>query len=256
VTAAGPGPAPEVGSLADRLPERLVAVRRRIEAAGGGQGVSILAVTKGFGPDAVRAALGAGLTAVGENYAQELLAKVDDLARPPATGPAPSGDEPVPQFHFIGRLQRNKVRALAPVVAVWQTVDRAELAAEIAKRAPGALVLVQLNLSGEAQKGGCDPADAEELVGRCAALGLDVGGLMGVAPAGPAEAARPGFRRLVTLADRLGLPVRSIGMSADLEVAVQEGSTMVRVGRDLFGPRPAKAGAPSGGGSDRASGAG
>jgi len=225
------------------LAERLGAVRSRIAAAGGGDDVAILAVTKGFGAEAVRAAQGVGLTAVGENYAQELLAKAEEL----------TGSE-VPQFHFIGRLQRNKVRLLVPVVAVWQTVDRAELAGEIARRAPGARVLVQLNLSGEAQKGGCDPDDAEALVEGCAALGLDVAGLMGVAPAGPPEAARPGFRRLVDLADRLGLPERSIGMSADLEVAVQEGSTMVRVGRDLFGPRPARPAPPSGGDPDGAGG--
>ena len=107
---------------------------------------------------------------------------------------------------------------------------------------------MQLNLSGEPQKGGCDPADAEALVDQARVLGLDVRGLMGVGPAGPPEAARPGFRRLVALAERLGLPERSIGMSADLEVAVAEGSTQVRVGQDLFGPRPPRSGTgPPGG---------
>ncbi len=132
------------------------------------------------------------------------------------------------------------MRQIAPFVALWQTVDRAALAAEIARRAPGAAVLVQLNLSGEPQKGGCAPEEAEALVVRAADLGLDVRGLMGVAPAGPPELARPGFRQLVALADDLGLPVRSVGMSADLEVAVEEGSTMVRIGRDLFGERPVR----------------
>ncbi len=222
------------------LLERLASVRGRIQAAGGGP-VDVLAVTKGFGADAVRAALGAGLIRLGENYAQELVAKADELAAQPEPGPAP-------EFHFIGRLQRNKVRILASRVAVWQSVDRPELAVEIARRAPGAQVLVQLDLSGEPQKGGCDPARAEALVDQARELGLDVRGLMGVGPAGPPEAARPGFRHLVALADRLGLPERSIGMSADLEVAVQEGSTQVRVGRDLFGPRPPRPGsAPPGG---------
>ncbi|MGZ4692814.1 MAG: YggS family pyridoxal phosphate-dependent enzyme [Acidimicrobiales bacterium] len=211
--------------------ERVAAVRGRIAAAGGGPGVELLAVTKGFGIDAITAAHHAGLDAVGENYAQELLDKVAALDQ--------LGDRSaIPAWHFIGRLQRNKVRQIAPVVALWQTVDREQLAAEIARRAPGAAVLVQLNLSGEPQKGGCPPEEAEQLVARAVELGLDVRGLMGVAPAGEPEAARPGFRRLVALADRLGLAVRSIGMSADLEVAVQEGSTMVRVGRDLFGERP------------------
>jgi pyridoxal phosphate enzyme (YggS family) len=215
----------EPGEVVDRADR----VRARIAAAGGGPEVEVLAVTKGFGIDAILAARAAGLTAVGENYAQELVDKDAAL-----------GDEPRPVWHFIGRLQRNKVRHLASLVAVWQTVDRPELAAEIARRRPGAAVLVQLNLSGEPQKGGCPPDGAATLVVQALDLGLDVLGLMGVAPAGPPEAARPGFRRLVELADHLELPVRSIGMSADLEVAVEEGSTMVRIGRDLFGERPTR----------------
>ena len=211
-----------------QVAERLAEVRTRIAAAGGGD-VTLVAVTKGFGVDAVEAALGAGLVDLGENYAQELLDKA-----PAAGGRA--------RFHFIGRLQRNKVRLMAPHLALWQSVDRTELAAEIARRAPGAAVLVQLNLSGEPQKGGCDPDAAAALVDQARALGLDVRGLMGVGPAGDAEAARPGFRRLVSLAGELDLPVRSIGMSGDLEVAVQEGSTMVRIGTDLFGPRPPRTG--------------
>jgi PLP dependent protein len=214
--------------------ERLEVVRGRIAAAGGGAEVAIVAVTKGFGVDAVEAALAAGLVDIGENYAQELSDKVAGLAVPAGAPPA--------RVHFIGRLQRNKVRHLAPIVAVWQSVDRLDLAREIATRAPGATVLVQLNLSGEPQKGGCVPADAPALVTEGRELGLDVQGLMGVGPAGPPEAARPGFRQLVTVADELDLPVRSMGMSGDLEVAVQEGSTMVRVGTDLFGPRPPRGG--------------
>ena len=223
-----PGPGPGAGSDAGAVAERLAAVRARLAAAGASPDLQIVAVTKGFGPEVVRAALGAGLVDVGENYAQELVDKARVLA----------GVDPAPRFHFIGQLQRNKVRMLAGLVTVWQSVDRPELATEIARRAPGAAVLVQLNLSGEAHKGGCDPAAAVALVAHAAGTGLVVRGLMGVGPAGPPEAARPGFRQLVALADELGLPVRSIGMSADLEVAVEEGSTMVRVGRDLFGERP------------------
>jgi pyridoxal phosphate enzyme (YggS family) len=214
-----------------RVVGQVATVRQRIVAAGGDpSSVDILAVTKGFGAEAVLAALGAGLPAVGENYAQELLDKAGSLAI--------DDPEVAPRWHFIGRLQRNKVRQLAPLVTLWQTVDRIELAAEIAKRAPGAAVLVQLNLSGEEQKGGCEPEDGPSLVSRCRDLGLEVLGLMGVGPAGPAEGSRAGFRQLVRLADDLALPVRSIGMSADLEVAVEEGSTLVRIGRDLFGERP------------------
>ena len=210
--------------------DRLAAVRARIEAAGGADDLVVVAVTKGFGLDAVAAAVGAGLYDVGENYAQELRDKAEGLEVPPGGV--------TPRFHFIGRLQRNKVRQIAELVGLWQSVDRVELAHEIAARAPGSAVLVQLNLSGEPQKGGCDPQGAPALVGACREGGLDVLGLMGVGPTGPPEAARPGFRRLVALADELDLPVRSIGMSADLEVAVEEGSTMVRIGTDLFGARP------------------
>lgn len=215
---------------AAELTDRIGAVRARILAAGGAADVSLVAVTKGFGADAVAAALEAGLVDLGENYAQELVDKSRAVVGSPA-----------PRYHFIGRLQRNKVRLVADLVSVWQSVDRAELAREIAARAPGATVLVQLNLSGEPQKGGCPPDATAELVEAVRQLGLDVQGLMGVAPSGPPEQARPGFRRLVELADALALPIRSIGMSGDLEVAVEEGSTMVRVGRDLFGERPPRA---------------
>lgn len=217
----------------DEIRANVARVHDRIRAAGGDpEAVRLIAVTKAFGPELARAALAAGLTDLGENYAQELLAKQADLT----ADPLPGG--PVPTWHFLGNLQTNKVRHLASCVGVWQSVDRSGLVREIAKRAPGAAVLVQVNLSGEAQKGGCERSAVPELVAEARAAGLDVRGLMGVGPAGEPEAARPGFRWLVDMAAELGLPERSIGMSADLEVAVQEGATMIRVGRDLFGPRP------------------
>lgn len=201
-------------------------VRRRIEAAGGADRVRLVAVTKGFGPDAVDAALRAGVTDIGESYAQELVGK------------APAVTEPGATWHFIGRLQTNKVRSVAELVGLWQSVDRATLGDELAKRAPGARVLLQVNVSDEPQKGGCLPAEAPALVKRFRQRGLEVAGLMTVGASGPPEAARPGFRLLNRLADDLGLVERSMGMSGDLEVAVEEGSTMVRVGRALFGERP------------------
>jgi pyridoxal phosphate enzyme (YggS family) len=211
--------------------EQLAAVRSRIEAAGGDpDGIVVLAVTKGFDRQAVDAALAAGLTDVGENYAQELTAKAAALADDGVTAV---------RWHFIGRLQRNKVRALAPHVTLWQSVDRAELGAEIAKRAPGAEVLAQVNVSGEPTKGGCPPEAVPALVRDLQGDGLRVSGLMTVGATGPAEAARAGFATLRELADRLSLPIRSMGMTGDLEVAVQEGATMVRVGTALFGPRRA-----------------
>lgn len=221
--------------------ERIAAVRRRVTAAGGDPAaVALLAVTKGFGADAPAAALAAGVADLGESYAQELVAKAAAVADLGAPADARVG---APRWHVIGRLQRNKVRSLAGLVSLWQSVDRLDLGLEIARRAPGAAVLVQLDLTGEPQKGGCPPGEAAALVARLGDEGLDVRGLMGIGPAGDPEAARPGFRRLARTADDLGLPVRSMGMSGDLEVAVQEGATMVRVGRALFGPRAPRAGA-------------
>lgn len=213
---------------------RVAEVRRRIDAAGGADRVRLIAVSKGFGADAIDAALRAGVTDFGESYAQELVAKAGVVTEPGA------------HWHFIGRLQTNKVRSLAGVVDVWQSVDRATLGDELAKRVPGARVLLQVNVSDEPQKGGCLPVEAPALVKRLRQEGLDVAGLMAIGATGPPEASRPGFRLLDRLAGDLGLPERSMGMSDDLEVAVEEGSTMVRVGRALFGERPRPgAGVPS-----------
>lgn len=208
---------------------RVADVRRRIEAAGGDPDrIRLVAMTKGFGAGAVRSAVAAGVRDVGESYAQELLAKAPDVA-----------DLDV-QWHFAGRLQANKVRSLAPLVALWHSIDRSSVGAEVARRAPGAPVLVQVNVTAEPQKGGCDPADAPTLVAELRERGLVVDGLMTLGPIGPPEGARPGFRRLAALADELGLAERSMGMSGDLEVAVEEGATIVRVGTGLFGPRPGR----------------
>lgn len=210
--------------MADLIGERLELVHDRMRAAGGDpERIRVVAVTKGFGVDVVRATLAAGLVDVGESYAQELEAKATGLDGA--------------RWHFVGRVQRNKVRRIAPLVALWHGVDRLAAGAEIASRAPGAGVLVQVDVSGEPRKGGCAWDDVPRLVDELAGLDLDVRGLMAVGPHGPAEGARPAFRRLVALAERLGLPERSLGMSGDLEVAVQEGATTVRIGTALFGPR-------------------
>ena len=201
-------------------------VRDRIRAAGGGDDVVLLAVTKGFGAEAVAAAVAAGCASIGENYAQELLAKADAIREAGA------------RVHFIGQLQSNKVRLLAGLVDVYESVDRPSLVHELARRAPGARVLIQVSPAGEAGKGGAAIEDVPGLVDAARAAGLDVAGLMTVGPtSGGAEAARPGFRAVRALVDRLGLTVCSMGMTGDLEVAVQEGSTQVRVGTALFGAR-------------------
>lgn len=191
--------------------------------------VAVVAVTKTFGADAVLAALDAGADAIGENYAQELALKAEAVAR---AAPARA-----PVWHFIGRLQRNKVRTLAPIVALWQTVDRVELVRELATRAPGASILVQVNATGEPQKGGCPPAAARALVDEGRAHALDVRGLMTVGAGGDAAATRRAFREVRALADELELADCSMGMSDDYLIAVQEGATIIRVGSLLFGPR-------------------
>lgn len=211
---------------------RLDLVRTRIERASGDpSAVRIVAVTKGFGADQVRAALGAGLTDIGENYADELVGKAGALSLGDQEGPRPA-------WHFLGAIQRNKVARLAPVVDWWQAVSRIEEGRSIAGRRPRATVLVQVDVAGLPGRGGCRPEQVPGLVAALRDGGLDVVGLMAVGAPGTPEDARPGFTLVSTLADTLSLPVRSMGMSGDLEVALAEGSTMVRLGRSLFGPRP------------------
>ena len=189
--------------------------------------MEVVAVTKGFGADAVVAAAAAGCRAIGENYAQELLAK------------APTAGEAGMAVHFIGQLQTNKVRQLAGLVDVWETVDRTRLVVELGRRAPGCTVLVQVDTTGEEGKGGCPIAEVPALVRTATDAGLVVAGLMTVGPTdGGPEAARPGFRAVRALVDELGLTTCSMGMSADVDVALEEGSTEIRVGTALFGPRP------------------
>lgn len=208
---------------------RLEHVRSRIAAAGGDPDeVRIVAVSKGVAAARLLEVAAAGLCDLGESYAQELVAKAE----------GPLADHPELRWHAIGRLQRNKVRALAPFVHLWQSVDRLSLAAEVARRAPGARVLVQVNVAGAEQQGGCPPERAAATVEGCRDLGLHVAGLMAIGPQGPPELVRAAFGRVRLLADQLELPERSMGMSGDLELAVAEGSTMVRVGTALFGPRP------------------
>jgi pyridoxal phosphate enzyme (YggS family) len=211
--------------LAARIGERLAAIRERLAAAGG-RDVQVLAVTKTFPAAVVDAAVAAGCRAVGENYAQEVAAKWPELTS-------------TPELHFIGQLQTNKVRMLAPHVAVWETVDRPSVVAELAKRVPGARVLVQVNATGEPGKGGCAPEAVPALVDAARTAGLQVLGMMTVGPTGkPPAAAAEGFALVRALVDRHGLAVCSMGMSDDFEVAVRCGATEVRIGSALIGARP------------------
>lgn len=207
------------------VPDRLVKLRERIDSVADGRNVRIVAVTKGFDSSAITTALALGLTDVGENYAQEAKAKHDEL-----------GDI-AGSWHFIGQLQRNKVRLLAPFVTLWQSVDNEALATEIAKRAPGAAVLLQVDLAKTPGRGGCSFEELPRLLQHASAAGLQVRGLMGVAPAGDADATRRAFTELAAARADLGLAELSIGMSGDIEIAVECGATMVRAGSALFGAR-------------------
>jgi hypothetical protein len=219
------------GSRAEDVSERLAGFRERIAAASADPAeVTVVAVTKGFGSDAVRAALAAGLVDIGENYADELVAKAAET----------TDAAPAPRWHFLGAIQRNKVARLAPVVSCWQGISRREEGQAIAKRQPGAMVLVQVDIAGIPGRGGCEPEGVADLVASLRQEELEVAGLMAVGPPGPPEEARAGFHRVASLADQLDLRIRSMGMTDDLEVALAEGSTMVRIGRGLFGDRPTR----------------
>lgn len=218
-------------AAADRVAARVAEVRERIDAAARGAGrdpsaVALVAATKTVVPDLVVAAVSAGIGDLGENRAQELLEKA----------PVVAAGAPSARWHFLGALQRNKVRQLVPWVRTWQSVDREVLALEIAKRAPGARVLVEVNLAAEPQKAGCAVADAPALVDRLRTLGLEVAGLMTIPP--PADDPRPWFARLRALAASTDVQELSMGMSADYEAAIAEGATMIRIGRAIFGDRP------------------
>jgi len=196
----------------------------------GGVNVRIVAVAKGFPWSDVRVATAAGVTMIGENYAQEILAKYSSV---------PVQERP--KLHLIGRLQSNKIQQLAPFVTTWQTVDRERLVDDIARRVPGSEIMVQANVTGEADKGGCAPGDLETLVERARRQDLKVVGLMVV---GPTSGDRDLTRRVFIEAARrradLGLVELSMGMSSDIDLAVEAGSTMVRVGSMVFGSRPPK----------------
>ena len=200
--------------------------------------VALIAVTKTFPASAMVAAFAAGCDGVGENYAQELAAKLPEV---------PVGSRlPV---HFIGHVQTNKVRGLYELVDVWQTVDRSSLVKEIgrefvrrqgeAERLLPPQVYIQVNATGEIQKSGCDPTDVARLVAEAQAAGLHVGGLMTIGPSnGDPVATRVAFRMVAQMKSDLGLGECSMGMSGDYGIAIEEGSTALRIGTALFGERP------------------
>lgn len=198
--------------------------------------VRLLAVSKKHPPEAIRAAVEAGQTVFGENYVQELVRKSEALS-----------DLPAVRFRLIGNLQKNKAKDVLRVGASVDTVDSEALVEALAKRAQEAKrrleILLQVNVAGDPKKAGCTPEALPSLLAAARAFdSLEVKGLFTVPPLGgsPAEA-RPHFRALRALAERHGLSELSMGMSEDLEVAVEEGATWVRVGTAIFGPRGSSA---------------
>ena len=220
----------KVISIADRA----AAVSDRIAAACHKAGrppgdVTIVAVSKTFPPQAIKEAVAAGMRHIGENRVQEAAEKRPELEGLPAV------------WHLVGHLQTNKAKQAIKLFDVIESVDSFHLAEEISRRADRTLsVLLEVNVAGEESKFGYTPEQALREAEKIGALPhLDVRGLMTVAPlTDDAETVRPVFRRLRELRDALGLRELSMGMTDDFEVAIEEGSTMVRIGRAIFGERP------------------
>jgi PLP dependent protein len=240
------------------LLERIRDTRERIAAAAVQAGrsvdsITLLAVSKGQPPETLRAAAAAGLTQFGESYLQEALAKLDALggASPEEVLPGAAPPQRILTWHFIGRLQANKTRPVAERFAWVHTVDRLKIAQRLSEQRPyhaGPLnVCLQINIAAEPSKGGVAAEELPELVPAVAALPrLKLRGLMCIPPEeSDPEAQRGWFAKLRRLQEGLnvrgaGLDTLSMGMSADLEAAVLEGATCLRVGTALFGPRPGK----------------
>ncbi|SUX29577.1 YggS family pyridoxal phosphate-dependent enzyme [Chromobacterium vaccinii] len=227
--------------MTDSLSSRLQQVRLRLDAACAAAGrepgaATLLAVSKTFPADDLRAAYDCGQRAFGENYVQELQQKCEALAGLDI------------EWHFIGPLQSNKTRVVAERAHWAHSIDRLKIAERLSAQRPDVLpplnVCVQVNVSGEDSKSGCAPEEAAALARAAAALpGLRLRGLMCV-PEPTQDAARLAaqFARLRGLllqlnAEGLALDTLSMGMSADLEAAVAEGATLVRVGSAIFGQR-------------------
>lgn len=222
------------------IAENLKAVQQRLaraaEAAGrSSEGIKLIAVSKAKPAEAIREAYRAGQRSFGESYAQEIEVKAERLA-----------DLPGIEWHFIGHLQSNKAKTIAPLAHLVHTVDSPSLARELARRVTRAnrvlQVLIEVNVAREPQKHGVSPGDLEELMQAVRAEpALDLRGLMTVPPAHDLEVARRAFETLATLRSLHGgagqLPELSMGMSLDLEVAVGCGATLVRIGSAIFGPR-------------------
>ena len=221
-------------SRAEEIRASVAAVEARVAAACQRAGraredVRLVGVSKTFPAADIELAIAAGIAEIGENKVQEAREK-----RPAVAASA--------RWHLIGHLQSNKAKDAVRLFDVIQTIDSAGLAERVARVAEAAgkkqEVLLQVNIGREEQKSGVDPDDVAKLVRRVAELpSLHLAGLMAIAPLGEAEEMRPYFRQLRALRDGLGLVELSMGMTDDFEVAIEEGATIIRVGRAIFGSR-------------------
>jgi len=197
--------------------------------------VLLVAVSKVHSAERIREAYACGQRAFGENYVQELVEKAEMVS-----------DLPDICWHFIGHLQRKKAKQLVRLGVTIETVDSIRLAEEVSKRSlleeRSSEVLLQVNVAGEPQKSGCGVDEVSSMVEQIRMLeGLSLRGLMTIPPlVSDPEQSRPHFRRLRDLASEVGLEQLSMGMTSDLEVAIEEGATIVRVGTGVFGPRMKK----------------
>jgi pyridoxal phosphate enzyme (YggS family) len=221
----------DVSAAIERVQKRIALACER--AGRDPDGVQLVSVSKGHPVEAIREAYRAGMRVFGENYAQELESKASELS-----------DLTDIRWRFIGHLQRNKIKLIARAGATVDTVDSARLAEALSAKAAASganmELLMQVNVTGETQKSGCTPAGVPALVELVRGLpNLDLRGLMTVAPdVEDVEATRPFFATLRELAEANGLRELSMGMTHDLEQAVEEGATMLRIGTAIFGPRP------------------
>jgi PLP dependent protein len=215
------------------LQERLARVEARIQSAAARAGrarseITLVAVTKKFPAEVVREAYGLGLRVFGENYVQEFEAKHPAL-----------NDLTDAEFHLIGHLQSNKTRVALDLFQVIETVDSGKLARRLDSGGRKLEVMIEVKLSHEDSKAGAEPESLGDLIQEIrACANLQLTGLMTMPPwSDDPEVTRPYFRRLAALAREHGLSKLSMGMSHDLEAAIEEGATHVRVGTALFGPR-------------------
>lgn len=224
---------------AGAVAERVASLRARIAAAALRAGrapsdVLLIAVSKTQPPAAIAEAIAAGIQAIGENRVQEAAPKIEALRV----------SHPGVRWHLVGHLQRNKAAAAVQLFDMLHGVDSEPLARAMSARATRTVpILLEVNVAGEATKFGVRPQDAARLAERIGALPhLELQGLMTVAPqVDHPEEVRPVFRALRELRDAIGLRELSMGMTEDFEIAIDEGATMVRIGRAIFGPRHAHA---------------